>query len=235
MKNIYLPGSQKQLEILLDKIDVKEMSVLVMGSSSEEIAKVIAERTDKTVELIVEDLDSMLNSNQLIEESDNINVRIMEFDVTDFENSSFDLVYAQASISSTKRNQVVKEIKRILKDGGHLCVGEIIKLRKDVPPFVQNVFDESDINPLFVEEIDNYYLQREYSIIHEQELSGKLNEFYRQSIKKLEMTREGLAENEKSYYKKLLNKISHESNVYLKQGGDKHIGFKVLLLKKGND
>jgi DNA-directed RNA polymerase subunit N (RpoN/RPB10) len=40
-----------------------------------------------------------------------------------------------------------------------------------------------------------------------------------------------LSGQEKSYYKKLLNKISHESNAYLKLGADKYIGFKMLILK----
>jgi len=232
IKKIYLPGSEKQLVLLLEQIDVKGMPSLVMGSASEEIAKALSETTGKRVELIVEDLDSMLNSNMGLEKKDDVNVRIMEFDFTDFEKNSFDLVYAQASISSTKRNSIVKEIRRILNAGGYLCVGEIVKLKKDIPPFIQNVFDESDLNPLFVDELNSYYAQRQFSIIYEHELSGKLSEFYKQSIKKLEVTRFGLADNEKSYYKKLLNKISHESNVYLKQGGDKFIGFKMILLKK---
>jgi hypothetical protein len=44
---------------------------------------------------------------------------------------------------------------------------------------------------------------------------------------------ETLTEKEKSYYKKLLNKISHESNAYLKLGADKYIGYKLLILKLG--
>lgn len=232
---VYLPGSGAQLERLFQNLDVSGLSVLVMGSSSEKIAKVIADKTGKKVELIVEDIDSMMNSKFLLEENENVNVRIMEFDVTDFENNSFDLVYAQASVSSGKRNQIVKEIKRILKDKGYFCVGEIVKLKNDVPPFVQNVFDDSDLNPILIEELNNYYIQRKFSIVYETNLSDKLKEYYERSVKKLNTTREELEQNEKSYYKKLLNKISHESNVYLKQGGDKFIGLKMLLLKKGAD
>ncbi|MFC2139373.1 class I SAM-dependent methyltransferase [Bacteroidota bacterium] len=230
---IYLPGSRAQLELLFQNLDVSGLSALVMGSSSEEIAKAIAKQTGANVELIVEDLESMMNSKLLLEDSENINVRIMEFDVTDFEDNTFDLVYAQASVSSSKRNQIVKEIKRILKDDSCFCVGEIVKLKNDVPPFIQNVFDESDLNPILIDELNNYYTQRKFSIVYEVDLSDKLREYYMRSIKKLNMTREELEENEKSYYKKLLNKISHESNVYLKQGGDKVIGLKMLLLKKG--
>jgi len=38
-------------------------------------------------------------------------------------------------------------------------------------------------------------------------------------------------ETEKKLYKKLLNKISHESNAYLKLGADKYIGLNLLILK----
>lgn len=234
-KNIYLPGSGKQLELLLQQVDVKGMAVLVMGSACEEIAAAFAKLTGKTVELIVEDLDSMLNANLILEEQDNINVKIMEFDVTDFGNATFDLVYAQASISSFKRNQVVKEIKRLLKDNGTLCVGEVIKLANDVPTFVQNVFDSSDIEPLFEKNLKSYYTQRKYEVINEWDLKNTLEEYFGHNLKKLEQSKTGLSDDEKKYYKKLLNKISHDSNVYIKQGGDKYIGFKVLLLKKGNN
>ena len=41
-----------------------------------------------------------------------------------------------------------------------------------------------------------------------------------------------LGESEKAYHKKMLNRISHESNAYLKLGADKFIGFVSLLLTK---
>ena len=45
---------------------------------------------------------------------------------------------------------------------------------------------------------------------------------------------DNLTDKEKSFYKKLLSKISHESNAYLKLGADRYIGFKMLILKKTN-
>jgi len=37
---------------------------------------------------------------------------------------------------------------------------------------------------------------------------------------------------EKSYNKRILNKISHESNAYLNLGGSLHIGFKLIMARK---
>ena len=41
-----------------------------------------------------------------------------------------------------------------------------------------------------------------------------------------------LSDQEKSYYKKLLRKISHESNTYLRLGGEDFTGFTALTMRK---
>ena len=41
-----------------------------------------------------------------------------------------------------------------------------------------------------------------------------------------------LTDNEKSYYKKLIKKMSHESNAFLNLGGDNYFGFMMLILQK---
>jgi hypothetical protein len=51
----------------------------------------------------------------------------------------------------------------------------------------------------------------------------------------LKSSKSDLTQQEKSYYKKLLHKISHESNAYLNLGADKYIGFIALLLQKGTE
>ncbi len=60
----------------------------------------------------------------------------MDFSITDFNDAVFDIVYAQASISSKMRNKIIKEIKRILKPEGILSVGEITSLKSSPPIFV---------------------------------------------------------------------------------------------------
>ncbi len=227
-----LPGSNKQLKLLEDELAIKNYSVLVIGSASEQIAKEIEEIAGKQVELIVEDYESLINSKLILSKNEKVNISLMDFEATDFDDELFDLVYAQASISDFRRNGIVKEIKRILKPGGYLCVGEITKLTKDIPTFVQDIFDSSDLDPLFHNDVAEYYRQKNFDIIREKDFSPSLKEYYSLSLKKLKKTQEELTDNEKSYYKKLLNKISHESKAFLKQGADKHIGFYVLLLKK---
>ena len=231
-KKYFLPGTNKQIDILLKKLEVKDLSVLVIGEGSEEISKNIFSQGASKVIMLVQNEDSLLRSRINLSSSKEISIKMMEFDNTDFKNYSFDLIYAQASVSVPDRNKVIKEIKRILKPAGYLCVGEIIKLTKSPPQFVQDIWNNSNISPRFSEELENYYQEKGFEIILSNDISDTLYDFYRMSNNLLKEKSNELPVEEKSYYKKLLKQISHESNVYLKLGGNIHIGFKVLILKK---
>jgi SAM-dependent methyltransferase len=231
---ILLPGSGKQLEHTLNKLELENPSILVVGSFGAVPALKLKEKFNSRVEIIVEDTDSFLSTNLILPDGD-IKASIMSFEITDYEPATFDLVYAQASISGERRNKIVKEIKRILKPSGYFSIGEMVTLQKEVPPFVSNIFASSDLNPLFVDDISSYFTSRNFNIIEEADLTSTLKEYYRSSALKLEDARLQMDENEKKYYKKLLNKISHETNAYLKLGAEKFIGFKYLLLQKGEN
>lgn len=229
---IFLPGGFKQFRILKTKYVLNNKNVLVIGSGSEKIAEKMIESGASSAAMIVNDYDSLINARlNLIKES-KVLVKMMDFDNTDFEAGQFDLVYAQASISLLNRNKIVKEIKRILKSDGTLCVSEITALTNDYPPFVRNIFDTSDMLPLLNDGCGTYYTERSFSVMYEEDLSSSLHSFYEHTAQELDDTIYKLNEKEKSYYKKLLNKISHESNAYLKLGADRYIGFKMLILKK---
>jgi glycine/sarcosine/dimethylglycine N-methyltransferase len=234
-EKIFLPGSGKQLEFTLKQVELVTPAILVIGSFSGNIAVRLADKYDCNVEIIVEDTESFLNTNLILSSIERVKTSVMSFSITDFDAASFDLVYAQASISNDRRNKIVKEIKRILKPGGYLSVGEIVKLKKEVPPFVDNIFSGSQMEPLFIEEIEDYYTKRNFTVVEEEDLTSTLREYYMESAGKLDEALYELSENEKKYNKKLLNKISHETNAYLKLGAEKFIGFKYLLLKKGEN
>jgi SAM-dependent methyltransferase len=233
MKNkILLPGLDKQLQFLVNNFSEKIDSALVVGSASEKLAEQIAEKFSSSAELVVEDFDSLITSKLQLENGSKVKVSIMDYDKMDFGASSFDLVYAQASVSLIKRNKITKEILRILKTRGLFCVGEVVVFTKDYPPFVKNVFDASNLLPLNVAEIENYYSSRGFKILDRLNLSSTLKDYYVNSLNLLHKMKGGFSEQEKSYYKKLINRVNHESNVYLKLGGHKYIGFVVLLLQK---
>ncbi len=232
---IFLPGTDKQLKLLLSHYDVKGKDVLVMGTGSESIAKSILDNNANSVMVIVEDNDSLLASRLILAPVHNINVRMMEFDNTDFITPKFDLVYAQASISNSRRNKIIKEIKKILKPEGFLCVGESISMKRDAPVFVKDIWDSAGIVPLQIDEAEKYYKDRKFKVFNEFDLTSTLKEFYLAGKDLKEEGEMSLSENEKSYYKKLLKQISHESNAYLKLGGDEYMGFRMFILKKGHE
>ena len=230
--NIFLPGGFKQFRILKSKYDLTTKNVLIIGSNSEKIAEKMIEHEANSVTIIVSDYDSLMNSRLNLGKESKVAAKMMDFDNTDFGNEDFDLVFAQASISLTNRNKIVKEIKRILKPDGTLCVSEITSLTKEFPPFVKNIFEASDILPLLNNSCTEYYKERKFSVLYEEDLSSSLTNFYENATTALEESFGHLTDKEKSYYKKLLNKISHESNAYLKLGADKFIGFKMMILNK---
>lgn len=231
--NIFLPGGFKQFRILKSKIHLSGKTVLIIGSNSELIAEKMIDADATSVTVIVSDYESLINSRLNLPKDSKVSVKMMDYENTDFADESFDLIYAQASMSLTNRNKIVKEIKRILKKESFFCVSEITALSKQYPQFVKDIFESSDILPLYHEDCSKYYQERNFSVLYEEDLTSSLKSYYENTANQLRQTIETLTEKEKSYYKKLLNKISHESNAYLKLGADKYIGYKLLILKLG--
>lgn len=232
---IFLPGTDKQIEILFKTLTQQFSSILIIGAGCEEIAGGLAANYLSTVTIIVDNYDTLLSTRLQLTKDKNTSVKMMEFSNTDFQNSSFDLIYAQASISNRDRNKIVKEIKRIIKPDGYFCIGENVELAKSSPQFIKDIWSVSEIQPLYSGGLKKYYEERNFRVISEHDLSYTLKDFYISSKNLLKEKSVGLTEQEKSYYKKLLKQISHESNAYLNLGGDKYMGFKMLILKKGSE
>ncbi|SRR5690606_19414784 len=229
---IYLPGTDQQMFSFLNHFDVKEKKLLIIGGGTDEIARIFYADGAETI-IIVEDHENLLLLRNLLSDSKSISVRMMDFENTDFKDAAFDFVYAQASISSSKRNKIVKEIKRILKPGGIFCVGEIVNLSADdVPQFVIDIWEQSDIVPLASYKFSDYYKEKNFEVLFEKDLSETLKDFYSLSSSRLKEKISNLSDREISYYKKLLKQISHESNAYLRLGANKFIGFKILTARK---
>ena len=231
---IFLPGNEKQLEHLEKKIEIPGKDVLVIGTGSEEIAVYLKKLGALSVKIIVSDYESVMNSRMILPKETEIRVSMMDFEHTDFSAGGFDLIYSQASVSSYNRNKIIKEIKRILKPGGIFCAGEITCLKSPAPVFIQEIWNAGDILPLASNKVTAYYEERKFKIIDEINLSDTLTDYYRKNHKLLKAKLPELTDNEKSYYKIILNRLSHESNVYLKHGGNDYIGFTSIIMRKAD-
>jgi SAM-dependent methyltransferase len=229
---IFLPGSGFQIRKFLEDTPVEDKDILVIGPNSEELAGIFIENKAKSVIIIVNDNDSLLRSRFLLTGNKTISVRLMEFSNTDFKDSAFDIVYAQASISTIDRKKILKEIKRILKPEGIVCAGEIVNLEKDVPLFIKDLRENSEISAPWINELNDHYLNAGFEIISEEDLSHRMQNFYRENSALLNDNKDDLTHQEKSYYKTVLKKMSHESNAYLNLGGFKYMGFKMITARK---
>ena len=228
---IYLPGLKKQYEFLISKLELNGLKILVLGSSSYSIAKMLSLKSDNTVDIVVEDYESLLVTQLESGKNSELNIKLMDFEKTDYLENTFDLVYAQGSISDKRRKKIIKEITRILKPNGYLSVSEIVKLEDKIPNFIKEIYDLSNLDPLYSNNLNSFYEERNFEIIDSTNLSHTLREYYSLTLKLLKDNVKFLAPNEKAYYKKLLNKINHESNVYLKLGGDRFMGLISLIFK----
>lgn len=227
---ILLPGLDQQLNFLNQHLDISNLNILVIGSGSAIIAKSMFNEKNR-VNLIVDEYESLLNANFELKTEKSIVPKLMDYESTDFQDNEFDLVYAQGSISNLRRKKIIKEIKRISKSEGHLCVGEIVKLSAKIPRYVKDIFDNSDLDPLEKNRLSQYYTDKDFTLIDTVDLSLTLKEYYEKNLDLLKRKMPELDKSEMSYYKKVLNQISHQSNAYLKLGGNNYIGFHVLLMR----
>lgn len=229
---IFLPGIEKQISLFLNSVSTENKSVLIIGSGSEEIAKIFYENKAVEVYLIIDDEDSLVQSRFALSKIKEINVRLMEYDNTDFKADKFDIIYSQGSTGTKKRTRIIKEIKRILKPGGFFCIGEIVSLTGTPPKFVKDIWDKSNLASLHKKDLKEFYLSKGFDFISEKDLSGTLKDFYSMSKILLQESSKEFSNEEAKSFKKILKTYSHEANAYLKLGGDKYIGYKMMVLRK---
>jgi SAM-dependent methyltransferase len=231
-KFIFLPGSVYQVNKFLEDTIIEEKDILIIGANSEAIAEELLDSKARSVIIIVDDNDTLIRSRFILSGKRRISTRMMEYTNTDFSDAAFDIVYAQASISTPARKKILKEIKRILRPDGLLCSGEIVNLEKEVPKFINDLRENSGIEALWINELNDFYIKAGFEIVSEENLSNRLQNFYRDSSRLLEENKDDLTEQEKSYYKKTLKMMSHEPNAYLELGGFKFMGLKMLIARK---
>ncbi len=230
-KTILLPGLSEQLRLLVKSVSTKNKKILVMGSHSEFIAEQLLSASED-VTVIVEDEYSLLESRFRIGRPDLTQFRLMSFSKTDFPDSTFDIVFAQASITNSDRNKIFKEIKRILKPAGKFSLGEIVSLNFILPKFVNDILSRSNLVPIYFSNLISDYTSKGFKILLQQECNAKLKEYYETIKKILLMDPKLKGEIISRYDRKLYDKISHELNAYLKLGMEKHIGFYISILEK---
>ena len=214
---------------MLQNVNISGKNALIIGSGCESIAiKLLQNITN--VSIILNDYDSLMISRLELNNHEKINCKMMDYANTDFEKEYFNLIYAQASLSVPGRKEILKEIKRVLSKEGIFCIGEIVSLKEPVAAFVKDVWERGGFEPLSSLEIKKYFKDKGFEIIGEIDLSSTLKDFYEKLRYKVSKATKQEKEENKKYY----TAIKHESDVYLKLGGDKYIGFVSFIMRKAN-
>lgn len=227
--DIQLPGGIKQFDHLIELKTIQGNNALIIGPGCEPVAKSLLNYYED-ISIITNDYNSLIQSRLKLRDKNKIKVKMMEYSHTDFSDEHFDLIYAQGSVTVPSRKDIFKEIKRILSSDGLLCVGEIVALKETAPAFVQNIWERNGLLPLATSQIINFYLGNGFELVSERDLTNTLKEYYKNVLNICSKTSKDEIEENKKYF----SRIKHESNAYLKLGGDKYIGFKSLILRKLN-
>ena len=212
---------------MLQQADISGKNALIIGSGCELIALQLLQKYNDVI-IILDDYSSLMQSSTELKSNEKIKCKMMDYANTDFDNEYFDLIYAQASLSIIERNKILKEIKRILNKNGMFCVGEIVSLKEPVAAFVKDIWESSGLEPLSSSGIKKYFESKGFDVVNEIDLSSTLKDFYEKLRYKVsKATKEEKKENKKYY-----TALKHESDVYLKLGGNKYIGFISFIMRK---
>jgi ubiquinone/menaquinone biosynthesis C-methylase UbiE len=223
--NIFLPGSSEQVKFFLHESPINSQDViLLIGASHFEITnRLAAEYPDKIVN-VVDDYDNLMLSRIGLTAKKIASISFMEFDKLDFPDNTFTAVYAQASISIEKRGTILEQVKRVLKPEGILCIGEMVNLKKEVPQFVHDIWNNGEITPLFIDEVPEYYSSLGFNVTAKKQFS--LQSFYTNAEKQFKNM-----QNKDDYQNRVLKRIKHECNAYLNLGGSKYMGILSILAR----
>ncbi len=220
---IFLPGMHYQVEKFTSDYEIKDKKILIVGANPQGIVKYFDKSNQ--IEVIIDDYENFITAMDDLSKEKNVSVKMMEYSATDYNKETFDIIYAQASISRDDKNQIIKELKKIAKNDAIFVIGEVVHLQEKIPGFIDDILVNNGLAADYIENIEKYYIERKFDIIAKIDLSYSLKEFYKECIKLLNELKE-------DDYKELSVRLSHEANAFLKYGGDKHLGFLTLIMRK---
>jgi ubiquinone/menaquinone biosynthesis C-methylase UbiE len=214
---------------LFDHVELKGSHALIIGPHCESIAVSLTDKYSD-VHIITDDYNSVLQYRMKLKAQEKVKIKMMDYAHTDFEDGYFDLVFAQGSMSVPERKNILKEIKRIIDSQGKVCIGEIVSLAEPIPKFVTDIWEQSNLEPISGSAIKAFYESKGFEVLSEKDHSSTMKDFYEKVVIEFSMT----SKEEKEQNKKYFSRIKHESNAYIKHGGNKYIGFKSLIMRKSN-
>ncbi|QOJ27997.1 MAG: class I SAM-dependent methyltransferase [Ignavibacteriales bacterium] len=229
---ILLPGLDDQLHFLTRNIPVQGRNVLIIGSGAEKVAFALLEEGCTSIQIITDSEELLVNARLMLSGSDHIKIRFSEYGALDFPDGSFDLVFAQGTVSRTDRKKILKEIYRVLKSEGVFCPGEMTSIKGDIPPFLKSVFSANNMDVLSADSLSMIYKGEGFKVKAVKSLDNTLKEYYKETERALNRRLGKMTKEEQKNHKDMITKTRHEINVFLNLGGLKYAGFSSFLLLK---
>jgi ubiquinone/menaquinone biosynthesis C-methylase UbiE len=227
----FLPGGIEQYNLLKKNVDLKDKIVLILGFGTDTVALQMTAYA-KAVIIAVSSNEELIATRMKMQGKQKISVRLMSFDLTDFNDEAVDVIFAQGTFSNDRRNKILKEVFRILKPDGYLCSGEIVALREEIPPFVKDIWERAGMSCLFTNDIEKTYTEKNFKLITSKDLNFTLKSYYNDASVIIKNGMKNIYVDDLKIQKKFIAQLQHEVNAYLKLGGHKFIGFKTLLFSK---
>ncbi|MBD3410713.1 MAG: hypothetical protein GF419_10970 [Ignavibacteriales bacterium] len=232
-EEIFLPGGSRQFKQLRDRFDFRGKRAAIFGPATG-AAERFVKRGVAEATVFVETNEELVESRLALADVARAEVRLASFTATAIDDGAFDVAYAQASIGDDRREDILKEIRRLLAEDGVLSVGDVVALRDDSPPFVSDLWKRAGLRPLPHNGFVTFFTDRGFEKI-EADFSGDgLANYYRRSRTKLAEFKETVEPAEAKLLKKVFARAKREADAFLDHGGDKFATFALGVFKKSS-
>ncbi|CUS96899.1 SAM-dependent methyltransferase [Candidatus Chrysopegis kryptomonas] len=227
-------GGSNSTKLICSKVEIKDgMNVLIASVNLRESVVYVAKNFNCHIYGIYEIPQVVFDAKSEIAEAgldDKVKVKMMSPVNLDFEDEIFDLIISEGILSQYKKSRILKEFRRVLKKDSFIGIADFYWKKTPVPTYVKDAW--------YVEGGEIETLDEKIKILKDygfeptfvKDISDELRVYYsrfkkiiQSSLKERKFT--------KSEFKEV-KKFKHEVSVYLDQGGDKWMGYVVIVAKK---
>lgn len=147
----------------------------------------------------------------------------------DFDAESFDIIAMEGVFSSYPAAKALKEAKRILRPGGAIILSDSFWKEESMPPYVHDVWEAEERRVFTENQLGDLFADAGLQLTYFEVRRSALNAFYQQFMTELKSITKGGFEGMK-HQKSLIKHYKHEIDVYLKQGGEKYMGYFTAIV-----
>lgn len=231
-KSPFLPGGSAPIRFFLNEVQPHEGSLLILGNGFTEIVPHFLNTGFSPIHAASDDNTEIFGFKANTPKDQQVPALYVEYTSLDHKTESFDFVFCQATLTLGVRNKLVKEIKRVLKPGGHLITTEILCNKKPAPTFLNDIWADSGQDPLFTDDFEPYYTSRNFEVVKTADFTDELDEFYIKSFKMLESNLKSVSAEQRQKIRKEFAGEKHEITSLVKGGALKYMNLKTMILKK---